>query len=110
MTDHARATPSIEDNAEGQRYEACLGDDLAGFLDYRRHPGRITLVHTEVDPAFEGRGIGAALAIHALEAARGAGEAVIPSCPFVRSYIRRHPEWLGVVAPGARRLVDEPAG
>jgi uncharacterized protein len=82
----------VSDATEAQRYEARLDDDLAGVLEYVLKRGRIALVHTEVAPAFEGRGIGAALARFALDDARRRGLRVIASCPFVRSYLARHPE------------------
>lgn len=82
----------VVDNAEKHRWEARLGGELAGTLRYGLHRGRVVLVHTEVDPAFEGHGVGSALARAALEAARSRGERVLVSCPFVASYVRRHPE------------------
>jgi predicted GNAT family acetyltransferase len=85
-------TVVISDATEAQRYEAHLDDDLAGVLEYVLKRGRIALVHTEVVPAFEGRGIGAALARFALDDARHRGLRVIASCPFVRAYLARHPE------------------
>jgi uncharacterized protein len=82
----------VSDATNAQRYEAHLDDELAGVLEYVDKRGRIALVHTEVAPAFEGRGIGAALARFALDDARSRGLRVIASCPFVRSYLARHPE------------------
>jgi uncharacterized protein len=82
----------VFDNADAGRWEARVGDDLAGFLAYVLRPGEVTLIHTEVDPAFEGRGIGSRLARTALEDARERGIRVVPECPFVRAYLRRHPE------------------
>ena len=53
--------------------------------------------HTEIDDAFEGRGLGSILIRAALDAARGRGLAVRPDCPFVRGYIARHSEYLDLV-------------
>lgn len=51
--------------------------------------------HTEVDPAFEGRGIGGALARHALDAVRAAGtRRVLPICPFIKGWIGKHPDYV----------------
>jgi predicted GNAT family acetyltransferase len=75
------------------RFEAYLGDTLAGLVAFRATPGRIELVHTEVQPEFRGRGIGEQLAQAALESARAASEAVVPSCPFISRYMREHPEF-----------------
>jgi uncharacterized protein len=84
--------PTVTDAPEAQRYEAHLDSELAGVLEYVVKRGRIALVHTEVAPAFEGRGVGAALARFALDDARGRGLRVIASCPYVRSYLQKHPE------------------
>ena len=84
--------PVVSDAVDAQRYEAYLEGELAGVLEYVVKRARIALVHTEVAPAFEGRGIGAALARFALDDARSRGLRVIASCPYVRSYLTRHPE------------------
>jgi uncharacterized protein len=106
MADAVPATPEIRDNADEMRWEARLDDRLAGFLMYDTAPGEITLIHTEVDPAFEGHGIGSRLARAALDDARSHGLAVIPECPFVRSYLRRHPEYRDLI----RRPTEAPPG
>jgi predicted GNAT family acetyltransferase len=82
----------VRDDAAG-RFEAYDGDVLAGLVTFRATPGRIELVHTEVKPEFRGRGIGEQLAGAALNSARSAGEAVVPTCPFIAAYMREHPEF-----------------
>lgn len=88
---------SVVDNAGEGRYEARVGSDVVGFIVYRLDAGRITLVHTEVDPEFEGEGIGSRLVAGALDDIRGRGLAVVPMCPFVRGFIERHPEYSELV-------------
>lgn len=89
-----RQAPVITDNRVEQRFEAAIGGDLAGYLDYRRLPGRITLPHTLVEPAFEGRGVGSALVRYALDAVRAeGGMTVVPVCSFVADWIDRHPDY-----------------
>jgi hypothetical protein len=90
---------TIADRPDANRYEARLGDMLAGFVDYRLVRRRRILIHTEVPTAFGGRGIGAALARHVLEDARATGIQVTVKCPFIGAYLRRHPEYADVVAP-----------
>ena len=82
----------IVDNPALHRYEARLGDEVVGISQYRLEddPGRITFVHTEVDEAVEGRGIGSRLARGVLEDARARGLNVIAECPFIAAYLRRH--------------------
>ncbi|MCU1461515.1 MAG: hypothetical protein JWO37_1590 [Acidimicrobiales bacterium] len=84
---------AVVDNPEQHRYEARVDGQLAGFAEYRRRADRIVFTHTEVDDAFEGQGIGGRLASFALDDARARGLVVVAQCPFVRNYIRRHPEY-----------------
>ena len=79
-----------------------MDGQLAGFAVYRRRPGLIAFIHTEIEPAFEGQGLAGRLISAALEAARRETLAVLPFCPFVRDYIERHPEQLDLV-PGQFR-------
>ena len=91
---------TVADRPDELRYEI-LDDDgeLAGFVLYRREPGVIDLVHTDVDPKWEGRGVGAALVRGALDDLRARGLKVRPTCPFVRAYLSRHPEYGDLVTP-----------
>jgi predicted GNAT family acetyltransferase len=89
----------ITDNPELQRYEAHLGDELAGFSTYRLKPEKIVFVHTEVMPEFEGHGVGSGLARAALDDARTRGLLIVPLCPFIAAYIKRHPAYADLVAP-----------
>jgi hypothetical protein len=93
---------TISDNENETRFEIRLDGELAGFLRYRRHPTQIGLVHTEIFPSFEGRGLGSELIGSVLETAREQGLEVLPVCPFVQDYIRKHPDYLDLV-PAARR-------
>jgi NAD+ kinase len=88
----------VVDSFEQQRYEILLNGEVAGALAYRRQGGRIDLMDTEIDPAFEGRGLASRLASAALDEARSQGTPVIVSCPFVTGYVERHPEYSDVLA------------
>jgi predicted GNAT family acetyltransferase len=89
----------VTNNEADHRYEAHVGDDLAGFITYRMEQGRLVLVHTETEQGFQGHGVGGALASWALDDARARGLSITPFCPFVASYIRHHPEYADLVAP-----------
>jgi predicted GNAT family acetyltransferase len=80
-------------NAGQKRYELWSGDDLAGFASFREGPGWVKLFHAEVEPAFEGHGLGAALAAGTLDDLRAKGLGVIPACPFIAHYVSGHPEY-----------------
>ena len=86
---------------EKSRYELRLDGKLVGLAAYRRRDGRIVLTHTEVDPSCEGRGFGSRLVAAALDDAAGEGLQVAPLCPFVASYIKKHPEYEKLVVPGS---------
>jgi predicted GNAT family acetyltransferase len=83
----------VNDNADARRWEARLDTALAGFAAYRTAPGRIVFIHTEVDPEFEGRGIGSQLVKTALDDAVAKNLRIVPRCPFVRAYVLRHSEY-----------------
>jgi uncharacterized protein len=83
----------IRDEPDRRRYEVRLDGQLAGFSQYRLEDDRIIFHHTFVDPAFEGGGIGSRLVRHQLDDVRRRGLKVVPLCPFVRSYIKRHAEY-----------------
>lgn len=91
------AAREVKDVPDQHRYEVTLDGDVAGFAIYHRRGGRVYFVHTEIDPAFEGRGLGSALAKAMLDAERTIGEPIVPMCPFVRTYIDRHPEHADLV-------------
>ena len=96
----------VRDQPDHSRYEILVDGVVAGFAQYRRGDDRITVMHTEVDDAYEGQGLGSELVRHVLEEARAAGLAVLPSCPFTASWIKRHPEYLDLVPEGARPAYD----
>jgi predicted GNAT family acetyltransferase len=92
----------VHDNPDEQRYEAVVDGALAGFAAYRTQPGVIAFVHTEVEEAFEGHGVGSILIREALEDATRRGVEILPFCPFVNSFIAEHREFVDLV-PGSRR-------
>jgi len=86
----------VVNNAEQGRFEVRLGNDVA-FTEYRRLANGILFPHTEVPPAFEGKGVGGKIVRTALEWARSEGQKVMPTCPFVAGYIQKHPEFHDLV-------------
>ena len=93
---------SVTDNAAKQRYELVVDGSLLGFLSYRDRPRARVLVHTEVDPLHEGKGVGSRIIEAALADIRERGVELVPLCPFVRAYLRDHPEQADLVAVIAR--------
>ncbi len=75
-------------------------DDQVATLAYSEREGKIYLIHTEVPKPLEGRGYASALAKTALDYARERQLTVVPFCPFVRAYLKRHPEYSALVKAG----------
>lgn len=85
---------TVQENAHASRYEAVDESGvLAGFVDYVDHRGNRVLVHTEVDDAFEGQGVGSTLARAALDRSLESGLGVVVTCPFIKAWVEKHPEY-----------------
>jgi len=95
----AAADELVRHEPENHRFALSYGAGLA-VLEYRDvGPRAIDYHHTYVPPALRGRGIASRLAAFALRYAMRNGLEVIPTCPFVAAFVRRHPEYAGVLAP-----------
>ena len=92
----------VKDHPERARYEIEVDGERGGFVQYRRAGHEITLIHTETDPRFRGRGLGGHLIAAVLDEARQQGLAVIPRCPFARAFIADHPGYRDLVPAGRR--------
>ena len=82
---------TVADNRERKRFELVV-DGQTAFLAYHRTPGVLTLIHTEVPESLRGHQLGDVLVKAALDAARAEGVRVNPLCPFVKAYLRKHPD------------------
>ena len=107
-TSNAAQTISIAvaDAPERERYEICVDRELAGFTLYKTRPGIIAFIHTEVEERFQGRGLGERLLAYALDDARNRGLAVLPFCPFMRSFIQSHRDYVDLVPENLREAFD----
>lgn len=95
--------PEVRHDADLQRYAAYVDGRLAGFTTYTLSDHLIVFQHTEVDGAFEGQGVGSALARAALDDVRAdGGRRVVPSCPFIRGWIAKHPDYTDLVHHSVR--------
>jgi uncharacterized protein len=99
----------VSDHPEASRFEILVDGEVAGFAQYRRRPNKIFFTHTEILPKFEGMGLGSRLVVAALDQSRAAGLPVVPLCPFVARYIRRHPEYKDLVHEDYLDLVEDGA-
>ena len=96
----------VIDAPERKRFEVTVDGEPAGFLVYRSRQGLPALIHTEVEDRFEGHGLGGRLARFALDQAREEGLAVLPFCPFVNDWMKRHPEYVDLVPAAYRANFD----
>ncbi len=87
----------VIDNAERNRFELAVPGGVA-FATYRRSPGVVTVIHTEVPEALSGRGVGSELARGLLDMIRSRGEKVVPRCKFIAGFIAKHPEYSDIVS------------
>ena len=94
------AQPTVLNDTAAGRFELTV-DGQTAFLTYTIAGDRIRMIHTEVPPGLQGHGYANQLARAALDFARREKLRVVPLCPFVRSYIQRHPEDASLVTPGA---------
>lgn len=97
----------VTDNPAANRYEARIGGEVAGVADYITTDELIVFTHTEVDPSFEGKGVGGALARGALDDVRArGGRRVMPMCPFIKGWIERHPDYVDLVYQSRSAVKD----
>ena len=82
-------------------------DGAKAFIVYKESSSTITLIHTEVEDALQGKGASTAVIEKTLASIEESGKKLNPLCPLVVAYIKRHPEWKRIVAEGVK-VFDEP--
>lgn len=88
----------VNDQPDRTRYELTADGAAAGHVEYHLHRDLMALLHTEIDPAYSGQGLGSKLIRGALDDARQRSLRVQPFCTFVRGFIAKHPDYLDLVA------------
>lgn len=86
----------VKDNPAKHRFEIIV-EGITAYAEYERKPGVVTFTHTIVPEALGGKGVGSKLAKGALDAVRAEGSKLIPQCPFIAAYIKKHPEYSDLV-------------
>lgn len=88
----------LNNNSAKKVFEMQLGDQLA-FVKYSNDndENKIFLLHTEVPENMEGKGAGAAIVEKVFYYLENIQMKVIPLCPFIIAYLKRHPEWNRIV-------------
>lgn len=96
----------LRDHAEVSRFELHSRGQLMAYAEYNLLSNAVMFTHTEVQPEAGGRSYGSTLIKFALDSVRERGLQVIPVCPFVAAYIRRHPEYRDLVEESHRRAFN----
>ncbi len=92
---------TLVNNEAAKQYEFDVDGKIAK-IEYIRTTDKIFLTHTEVPVGLEGKGIGSALVKAVLEDVKKKDLILVPLCPFVAAYIKRHPEWKTLVLKGVK--------
>lgn len=85
-------------NEDKKRFEMEIDGHFA-FIDYKVYGSQMALVHTETEPELSGKGAAAAVVKKTLQYFDDNDIPLLPFCPYVLAYIKRHPEWKRVVSP-----------
>ncbi|MFJ9928400.1 GNAT family N-acetyltransferase [Streptomyces misionensis] len=93
------AAPVVERVEDRHRYEILVDGELAGFTEYLDRDEQRVFYHTEVGDAFAGQGLASRLVEQALIDVRRAGKRVVPVCPYVASFLRKHEEFADIADP-----------
>ena len=96
-TDRTGAPTTV--TAEANRFTIAVDGTPVGLIDFTDRDGRRIFPHTEIQPAYEGRGLATILVSAALEATRDAGLRIVPACSMVAGYVAKHPEYEPLVDP-----------
>jgi predicted GNAT family acetyltransferase len=90
---------AVRRNDEKSRYEISADGEFAGFAAYADHGDQRVLYHTEIKPAFGGRGLSNVLVTEALADIRHTGKRAVGVCPMVAAFLRKHPDQADVADP-----------
>jgi uncharacterized protein len=84
--------PIVRDNPASNRYELCVGEAVAGFAEYARTDGVVTVPHVQTDPAHRGNGYAALLMAGLIDDLRARSFTIRPLCPYAARYMSERPD------------------
>ncbi|MEU6014811.1 GNAT family N-acetyltransferase [Streptomyces sp. NPDC047515] len=93
------AAPTVQRVDLKHRYEILVDGKTAGLTVYRDRDGRRVFYHTEIDDAFAGQGLASMLVQHALNDVRASGKRIVPVCPYVAKFLKKHDEFADITDP-----------
>jgi predicted GNAT family acetyltransferase len=91
---------TVQDNPDRSRFEIIVDGAVGGFANYRVRDGLVIVTHSQVDPKYQGHGIGGQLARQTLDMLRERGARVVPACPFFADYVVKHREYDDILEDG----------
>ncbi|MEV7865596.1 GNAT family N-acetyltransferase [Streptomyces sp. NPDC088124] len=98
MSESSTTTVTERNDAE-RRYEILVDGQRAGLTAYRDLAAQRVFFHTEIDNAFAGQGLGPQLVEQALVDVRASGMRIVPVCPYVAKFLKRHDEFADITDP-----------
>ncbi|MFF8918196.1 GNAT family N-acetyltransferase [Streptomyces sp. NPDC015032] len=93
------AAPLVRRADARHRYEILVDDERAGLTAYRDRDDRRVFFHTEIDDAYAGQGLAAILVEQALNDVRASGMRIVPVCPYVAKFLKKHQEFTDITDP-----------
>ncbi|MDX3850823.1 GNAT family N-acetyltransferase [Streptomyces sp. AK02-01A] len=106
MTQPAATAPSVQRVDAKHRYEILVDGETAGFTAYRDRDDRRVFYHTEIDDAFAGQGLASLLVQQALADVRVSGKRIVPVCPYVAKFLKKHDEFADITDPVTPELLQ----
>ncbi|MET9593834.1 GNAT family N-acetyltransferase [Streptomyces sp. NPDC006516] len=100
------ATPTVENVDARHRYEIRVGEVRAGLTAYRDRDQQRVFFHTEIDDAFAGQGLASVLVREALDHVRASGKRIVPVCPYVAKFLKKHEEFADITDPVTPEVLE----
>jgi predicted GNAT family acetyltransferase len=100
------AAPTVERVDAKQRYEILVDGRRAGLTAYRDRGDQRVFYHTVVDDAFAGQGLASQLVQQALTDVRESGKRIVPVCPYVAKFLKKHDEFADITDPATPDVLE----
>ncbi|WP_426367361.1 GNAT family N-acetyltransferase [Streptomyces sp. E-08] len=106
MTEQTPAAPAVRRVDPRHRYEILVDGERAGLTAYRDRDDRRVFFHTEVDEAYAGQGLASILVERALTDVRASGMRIVPVCPYVAKFLKKHEEFADITDPVTPEVLE----